>query len=145
MARREFTGLVRRTIIGLAAGLAAMAAAGAARAQEPSIYGVWINHAKNVKVETKACGQLLCGTIVWASPQALQAAREAGTDSLVGLQLLTGYHQSGNEWEGRVFVPDLKRTFYSRIYRVASDKIRISGCILGGLICKYQTWTRTDD
>ena len=53
------------------------------------------------------------------------------------------YHPTnGGEWEGSVFVPDLKRTFYSRLYRLSDKQIRISGCILGGLICKYQTWTR---
>ena len=130
-------------ITGLAMVLAwAGAAAAAQPAGAPSIYGVWLNHAGNVKVETKPCGQQLCGTIVWASPEALQKARAAGTDQLVGLQLLSGYRQKPNgEWEGKVFVPDLQRTFASRIYRLSADKIRISGCLLG-VICKYQTWTR---
>jgi uncharacterized protein (DUF2147 family) len=127
----------------LALGVTAAAAVAAQAPAESPMYGVWLNHAGNVKVETKPCGQFLCGTVVWASPQALKEAKAAGTDNLVGMQLLKSYRPTPKgEWEGKVFVPDLKRTFYSRLYRLSDDKIRISGCILGGLICKYQTWTR---
>jgi uncharacterized protein (DUF2147 family) len=41
-----------------------------------------------------------------------------------------------------VFVPDMKRKFYSRIEQQGPDKLKISGCILGGLLCKSQYWTR---
>jgi uncharacterized protein (DUF2147 family) len=119
-----------------------VAAAAQAPAESP-MYGVWLNHAGNVKVETRPCGQFMCGTVVWASAQAQKEARDKGTDNLVGMQLMRQYRPTTKgEWEGSVFVPDLGRTFYSRLYRLSDDKIRISGCILGGLICKYQTWTR---
>ena len=136
---------MRKIAMSLALALMAVGSAVAA-AQAPAqspMYGVWLNHKGNVKVETKPCGQYMCGTVVWASADALKEARDSGTDNLVGLQLMRQYHPSANgEWEGSVFVPDLKRTFYSRLYRLSDDKIRISGCVLGGLICKYQTWTR---
>ena len=132
--------------LAIALAAASSAAAAAQPPPEASVYGVWIGKHKNVKVQTKPCGKALCGSVVWATPDALQEARNSGTDNLIGLQLFSGYHRtSDGDWEGKVFVPDLKRTFYSRIKQVGPDQLRISGCILGGLICKYQTWTRTDD
>jgi uncharacterized protein (DUF2147 family) len=131
------------TTLALALAVVGTVAAAAQAPAESPMYGVWLNHKGNVKVETKPCGQYMCGTVVWASPDALKEARDSGTDNLVGLQLMRQYHPTTKgEWEGSVFVPDLKRTFYSRLYRLSDDKIRISGCILGGLLCKYQTWTR---
>ena len=138
---------MRLLTIGLAIALAA-AAGGAAAAQplpDGSVYGVWWNHHQNVKVETKPCGQHLCGSVVWATPEAVKEARDAGTDPLVGRQLLSGYSRTpSGVWEGQVFVPDLKRTFFSRLQQVGPNELRIGGCILGGLICKYKAWTRTE-
>lgn len=137
---------MRVATIGLAMLLAGAAGAVGAAAQQPSerpIYGVWLDHHKAVKVETESCGSSLCGKIVWATPQAREEAKEAGTDSLIGLEVLSDYHQtSAGTWEGRVFVPDMKRKFYSRIEQQGPDKLKISGCILGGLLCKSQYWTR---
>jgi uncharacterized protein (DUF2147 family) len=49
---------------------------------------------------------------------------------------------SANEWQGRVFVPDMGRTYYSTIKRLDPNQLIISGCIFGGLICKSQIWHR---
>ena len=61
----------------------------------------------------------------------------------VGTELLSDYHASGaGRWTGRVYVPDQGRHFYSTIELRTPDSLRISGCILGGLICKRQDWIR---
>lgn len=136
---------MRAATIGLGVLLATGAAGlGAAQDTPPApIYGVWLDHHKAVKVATQACGKALCGKIVWATPQAREEAREAGTDPLIGLEVLSNYHRTGSgTWEGRVFIPDMKRKFYSRIEQEGPDKLKISGCILGGLLCKSQYWTR---
>lgn len=123
-----------------------LAAASVPVAAEPpnaSVFGVWLNPHKTVKVQTASCGRALCGTIVWAAPEALSDAKDAGVDKLIGLQLLSGYQQkSPGHWQGTVYVPDLKRSFFSRIEQVGAGGLKISGCILGGLICKSQLWTR---
>ena len=106
-------------------------------------FGLWQNPKGTLLVRTRVCGQELCGNIVWASGQALADAKDAGVNALVGTELLSGYHPSGtNRWTGQVYVPDQGRRFYSTIQLENSDSLRISGCILGGLICKHQEWTR---
>ena len=109
--------------------------------QQPQARNIWVNPYNNVKVETGTCGGKLCGWVVWATPEAEKDARDGGVQKLVGTELLQDYRQtSGNRWQGRVFVPDMGRTFYSTITREEPRALRISGCILGGLICKSQLW-----
>ena len=43
---------------------------------------------------------------------------------------------------GPVFVQDMNGTFYSRIVQIDPVRIRVSGCIPGGLVCKLQVWSR---
>jgi uncharacterized protein (DUF2147 family) len=112
-------------------------------APAPSPIGLWQNPKATLLVRTRDCGRELCGNIVWAGPKAIADAREAGIATLVGTELLIGYHPSGKgRWTGQVYVPDQGRRFYSTIDVESADRLRISGCILGGLICKHQEWTR---
>jgi uncharacterized protein (DUF2147 family) len=105
--------------------------------------GVWQNPRHTIAVKTVACGSMICGTIVAAAPAAVAVAREAGIAQLIGLPLLRNYRRSGERsWHGLVFVPDLDRTFDSRLTILDPAKVRISGCVLGGLLCKSQIWTR---
>lgn len=106
-------------------------------------FGLWQNPKGTIIVRTHGCGPLLCGNIVWAGPQAIADARDAGVTTLVGTELLSNYHASGSgRWTGQVYVPDQGRRFYSTIEQKTLNSLRISGCILGGLICKHQEWTR---
>jgi uncharacterized protein (DUF2147 family) len=105
--------------------------------------GRWINPRGTVKVETGNCGADLCGWVIWASPQALADAQDAGIKSLIGTELLRSYRGTARgRWQGEVFVPDMGRTFYSTITQIGADRLKISGCILGGLLCKTQIWQR---
>ena len=105
--------------------------------------GVWQNPKGTIRVRTRPCGEMLCGNIVWASPTAMADARDAGVTSLFGTELLSNYRHTGRgRWTGQVYVPDQGRRFYSTIEQKSPNDLRISGCILGGLLCKRQDWTR---
>ncbi|MBO9575488.1 MAG: DUF2147 domain-containing protein [Sphingobium sp.] len=118
----------------------------AARAPAPpmtNVIGRWINPKGSVTVETQPCGAHLCGKVDWVSADALKDARDAGVPSPIGIQLLQDYARSpSGVWHGRVYVPDLGRTFSSTITVENPDTLKISGCILAGLICKSQLWHR---
>jgi uncharacterized protein (DUF2147 family) len=123
-----------------------LCAAGPAPGQAPAadpVFGVWANPKKTIAVRTAPCGQQLCGTIVSATAKALDDARAAGVDRLIGTELLRDYRRTGPaRWSGTVFIPDMGRSFSSHIVEVSPGTLRISGCILGGWICKSQDWTR---
>lgn len=118
-----------------------------ARAIAPEAIGVWVNPRGSVKVQTGTCPgdhpDNLCGWVVWAAPQAEADARDGGAARLIGTELLRGYRVAGpGLYRGVVYVPDMGRTFYSTIEQRGADHLKISGCILGGLICKSQDWRR---
>ncbi|HYG29333.1 MAG TPA: DUF2147 domain-containing protein [Allosphingosinicella sp.] len=126
-----------------AAALFAVASfAGTADAQTQQPTGVWRNPRNTVHVRIQPCGRAMCGTVVWASPRAQQKAREAGTRNLIGAQLFRQLQPQGTgTWGGRVFVPDRARTVAGTL-RVTGRSAIVSGCIVGGLVCRSQTWTR---
>ena len=134
--------MVSRITIALAAAFAALAGQ-AATAQGPGVEGVWSNPKGSVQVKTGACGDKLCGVVVYASPKAQNDAKKAGAQPLIGTTLLRDYHANGAaQWTGQVYIPDRQATYYSTIKLVDAQTLKVSGCILGGLICKSQLWHR---
>ncbi len=125
-----------------AAALAAMLALQPALAATP-IDGNWINPHGSVIVTTGDCHAGLCGWVSWASPQAQADAAEAGVAKLIGTELLQDYHASGHaRWTGRVFVPDMGKTFSSTLEQIDANRLKISGCLVGSWFCKSQIWVR---
>lgn len=47
-----------------------------------------------------------------------------------------------NLWEGEVYNAENGKTYNSRLTMTAPDTLRIEGCVLGGLICGGENWTR---
>lgn len=125
--------------------LAALAAPASGDAAIPSagVEGIWLNPKGTVAVRTQPCAQSLCGAIVWASPEARSDARDSGVPQLIGTQVLQDYQPRGRGvWAGTVFVPDMGRRFASEIDQISTTRMKVKGCILRGLICKSEIWTR---
>lgn len=124
--------------------LGALAIPSMAMAQTASpIDGLWLNPHNSVAVRTGPCGNKLCGWIVWANAEAKADAKDSGIANLIGTELLEDYHPDGpGAWAGTVFVPDMGRHFSSEIRELSPAQLKVSGCILGGLVCKSQVWTR---
>jgi uncharacterized protein (DUF2147 family) len=121
--------------------LAALAAASHSGHAADPVIGMWLNPAKTVAVRTQHCGGGLCGRVVWASPQAQDAARAGGTEHLVGTEIFHDVRPSGSgTWEGQVFVPDLATTADGTLMLRDPDSLEIDGCRLHGLLCKKQVW-----
>ena len=105
--------------------------------------GLWENPKATLRVRTAPCGDALCGAIAAATPTAEADARDAGIDKLIGIELLKDYRSIGPDlWAGTVYVPDMGHSFSSRIERLSPDTLKISGCLIGGVLCKSQIWKR---
>lgn len=125
----------------IAAGL--LSAGLPAQAQGAQTFGVWSNPKGSVHVEIRPCGVGACGYVVWANEKAKRDAREGGTHDLVGLQIFRDLELDRNGvWRGKVFAPDMNRTFAGTAQQLDATRLRAKGCVLGGLICKSQVWTR---
>lgn len=122
-----------------------LAVPGLAAADTQPIFGVWRNPKNTVHVEIKGCGANTCGYVVWASAKAQADARKGGTENLIGLQLLRDFKpDSPDRWRGKVFVPDLRMTFAGTAEVVDAATLKAKGCLIGGLLCKSQTWRRIE-
>ena len=89
------------------------------------------------------CGQQVCGKVVWASPRAKQDAARAGHPNLIGMSLFQNFYRTGpNEFRGRVFVPDINRTFSGRLTMPNDSTIEVRGCLRGNVGCRTDRWTR---
>lgn len=108
--------------------------------------GIWRNPKNSVHIRAHPCGRTMCGTVIWASDKAKADARRGGTETLIGAQLFSGFVQEKNDvWRGKVFVPDIDKTFSGTITVMDSRTLRGEGCLLGRLGCKSQIWTRVDE
>jgi uncharacterized protein (DUF2147 family) len=107
------------------------------------IEGVWRNSKDSVRIRTYQCGAGICGQVVQASAKAQADAARGGTRQLIGTQVFREFRAAGaGSYRGKVFVPDLNRTFSGTLKLGDDHRLLGKGCILGGLICKTTAWTR---
>ena len=108
-----------------------------------SVEGRWTNPKRSVVIAVAPCGQAYCGTVVAASAKARANARKGGTEQLIGTRILSGARPVGpRTYKGRAFVP--KRNIHSSatIRQTGPNSMVVEGCVLAGLLCKEQRWTR---
>ncbi len=136
----------------LGVGICSFAAWAGALAQAAGVSGLWTTEHGDAKIRIAACGQALCGTIVWLA-QPVDSNGRAKTDvnnpeeakrarPLVGLTILTGLTPSGETWRGVIYNSDDGRDYDVRITLLDERHAAIKGCVLGGLFCGGETWTR---
>ena len=107
------------------------------------IEGTWKNRPNTLLVRIAPCGDAFCGTVLAAADTAKESVRKAGTPNLVGTQVLTGLRRaSGGAYSGRIFNPNLNVHASATITLVNPTVLLVRGCVLAGLICKEQHWTR---
>jgi len=144
-ARSDFAASGSRAMLRLLAPLALLLAPAAAFAGPASDGNFqpseWRNPRNTVHIRAANCGTNLCGVVVWASTA---AKTDAGSDAqLVGTQILRDFRPTGhNSWRGSVYVPDIRHTFSGTLTVIDSDTMVGKGCVLFGLLCKSQIWTR---
>ena len=92
------------------------------------------------------CGGALCGKLVWLreprkdtkNPDPAKRSR-----SLVGTRTVLGMKPDGaNSWKGKVYNAEDGKTYTGVMTLVNDNALKLEGCVLGGLICKGETWKR---
>lgn len=127
---------MRRVFAGAFAGIVL---AGAAWAQDPAV-GTWQTEPDDgsyAYVQLAPCGAQICGTIA----RTFNAGGEYASPNL-GKQLVIGMTpDGGGKYKGKVWRPSNDKIYIGKM-DVAGDRLKLSGCIAGGLLCSKQTWTR---
>ena len=114
-----------------------------AHSQKPGQENVFRNPQDSVHVRIHPCGKGRCGTVVWANDKAKADSARGGTRDLVGTELFREFREvSPKVWKGKVFVPDVNKVFTGTGTIKDQNTIVARGCLIAGMGCKSQTWTR---
>jgi len=133
--------LMRRLLLAALVLLTTATQAPAADA-EGDLFGVWRNPHNTVHLEIRPCGGSACGYVVWAAPKAQADARRGSGKELIGQQLLRDFAPTDRGWRGKVFVPDLNVTLGGAVRPLDGEHLQAKGCLISGLLCKSQVWSR---
>jgi uncharacterized protein (DUF2147 family) len=140
--------MIRGRNLALAALIGASAAvpvaAAAADSFDPS--GQWLVADRSAVMKIEPCADGYYASIDWERVPGVDAKnpdpKKRGRP-LLGTSILLGMKQSGtNEWEGHVYNPKDGKTYDAQLAQSRPDTIKLEGCVLGGLICDGETWTR---
>jgi len=125
-----------------------------ARAADP--LGTWLTGDKKGKVHIVNCGGAICGTLSWLAepndpdtkqPKTDKNNTDAGKKSrpLLGIPIVLNMKPAGGEkWEGQVYNAEDGSTYSGSFTMTGANSAELKGCVMGGIICKGQTWTRSN-
>jgi len=118
--------------------------------------GNWLTENSRAKVTIANCGGALCGNIVALKEPNDPATGKPKTDSnnpdaakrsrpMIGVRIVIEMKpDTSDKWKGQVYNVEDGKTYSGSITLVNATTLNLQGCALGGLICKTQTWTRTN-
>ncbi|WP_247653708.1 DUF2147 domain-containing protein [Labrenzia sp. PHM005] len=128
----------------LAAGLLAATAAPSLAADAK---GDWARPNGASKIRISSCGSALCGKLIWLreprkdteNPDASKRSRP-----LLGVRIVQSMKPTGKDgqWKGKVYNAEDGKTYTGFIKLNGNNKLKLEGCVMGGLICKGETWSR---
>lgn len=127
-------------VLAFAAGFALFA--GAALAADP-VEGLWQtapdDNGKFGHVEIAPCGAAICGTLM----RSFDASGAEIASPNIGRQIVWDMvaNGDGSYGGGKVWAPDRDKTYRAKM-QLSGDSLAVSGCVLGGIICRAQGWSR---
>jgi uncharacterized protein (DUF2147 family) len=147
--------MTRTHCLSLSAGLLALLAiASATSAVAGDPIGTWLVEDRTARIRIAACGNALCGTIVWLSEPNDSATGKPQTDKLnsdpqlrsrpmLGVPVVIGMQrESEDKWTGQIYNPDDGNTYRGSIELIGPTRLRVRGCWT--IYCETQTWTRSN-
>jgi len=113
---------------------------GATAMAEP-ILGVWQTNVEDngnyAHVEIKPCGENYCGYFL----RTYTSEGRAESD-LIGQMIVRHMApKGGGQYRGKVWRPSNDKVYTGKV-NINGDRMSLSGCVAGGLICKSTTWAR---
>jgi len=117
--------------------LIALAATVPVTAAAQALEGKWANPKRSVIVDVDRCGDAYCGTVSWASAK----NRDKGVTP--GTRVLSDLRRIGDDvYKGRALEPKRRVRGGATVRQVGPNLMIVKGCVIGGLLCKEQRWTR---
>ena len=123
----------------LAIAIAVAMQASAAFAADP-VFGLWQTQPDDgafAHVQMSECGDAVCGVI----SRTFNSDGEYQSKN-IGRQIVIDMVPTGEgNYKGRVWRPSNNKVYNGKI-ALNGDRLNLSGCIAGGLLCSKQTWLR---
>lgn len=120
-------------------------------------HGNWLTENGRATVVIVDCGSALCGKIIALKEPNDPATGKPKRDNnnsdvakrirpLIGVQIVIDMKRdaAADKWRGQVYNAEDGNTYTGSITLVDAKTLNLQGCALGGLICKTETWTRTN-
>jgi uncharacterized protein (DUF2147 family) len=116
--------------------------------------GEWLVENGHGHVRIENCGGALWGVISWEEKPggkdtenpdpSLRGRPTLGMPILLEMKPATvsNWGRSEERWKGEVYSPENGKMYQSSIWLTGPDKMRIEGCVFGGIFCGGQDWTR---
>jgi uncharacterized protein (DUF2147 family) len=127
---------------------------GPAHAADPS--GTWWTADRKGKVKIANCGGAICGTLSWLAEPNDPETNKPKTDKnnkdaskqgrpLIGVPIVLSMKPAGGDkWEGQVYNAEDGNIYSGSFMLSGANTAQLKGCVMGGLICKGQSWTRAN-
>lgn len=128
------------------AALGLLLLSGAAQAQSMDPSGTYLSESGDTRVRIARCGAAYCGTIVSVQGEGKDVNNPDATlrqRSLVGVQMISDIRPAGEGFSGSLYNYKDGRTYTGKM-SFEGKAMKLSGCVLGGLICRSQTWMRVN-
>ena len=116
-------------------------ASGAATAAEPT--GDWRTEDGSAIIRVDNCGGALWGVVAWEREPGRD--QRSGRPTLGSAVLINMRASSQARWEGQIYNATNGQTYKANIRMVGENTLRVEGCVLGGVFCGGQRWTRVGD
>jgi uncharacterized protein (DUF2147 family) len=113
----------------------------AAQPAAAPIEGYWKNPIGSAIISVGPCGDALCGKVAWASARGQREVAKT-TSHVVGTTVLTGLRPKGKRWTGSLYIPDDNIRVSAHLQLINSRQLKLTGCVVAGLFCRTQIWTR---
>jgi uncharacterized protein (DUF2147 family) len=142
------------TIAAIVAGTCSLFQGTPAAAQPtPEPLGMWLTDGAKGRVRISRCGDALCGDLAWlrepmdetGQPKKDKHNADATKRGrpLVGVPILLSMKRDGDRrWTGSIYNAEDGKTYTAYLTMESDAQLRVEGCVLGGMICRKQTWTR---
>lgn len=119
---------------------AVLAVASAGMASADPILGTWkteVDDGSYAFISMKPCSGKICGTI----SRTFNASGEYNSPNKGKLLVRDMAPKGSGKYEGSVWRPSNDKIYIGKM-DLNGDKLKLRGCVAGGLFCSAQNWTR---
>lgn len=111
--------------------------------------GTWLTGERDSRIRVSPCGKAFCATILWAKENGLDGNNPNPAlrgRRIIGIELTRDMRPDGRGgWAGSMYNPDNGKTYQATMRRKGERELEVGGCVLGGLICGSELWSRQGD